>query len=97
MAVRESYYTYDTDGTRVDKNNDVYLIASVLGENNRSFEDGGISEDSGGNSDQNILFYINMLKNSCSEAPTILQLGGWTKRTSFADAYDRSILFNKFT
>ena len=97
LAVRESYYTYDTDGTRVDKNNDVYLIASVLGENNRSFEDGGISEDSGGNSDQNILFYINMLKNSCSEAPTILQLGGWTKRTSFADAYDRSILFNKLS
>ena len=97
LALKEKYYTYDTDGKQVDKNNDIYFIASVNGENNSSFSDGGSLENPGGNSDQNILFYLNMIKTDCDVAPIVLQLGGWTNRTSFTDAYAKSILKTKLS
>lgn len=65
---------------------DVYIMASVNGENKESFDDGA------GNSDQNILFYTNLVTTDCNTISNVKQLGGWTKRTSFADAYSKSIL-----
>ena len=46
--------------------------------------------------DRNVLFYMNLLdKNENGEA-RVAQLGGWTGRTSFIDAYDQSVLASTF-
>ena len=95
LAVEESYIYQDSEGNDVDGNNRVFIIASTNGENNLSFADGGGTEDSGGNSDQNIVFYTNIAKKDCSSPGHLVQLGGWTKRSSFADAYGDSILGSK--
>ena len=98
LMVEEPYYYKNDDGATVDGNNRVFILASVLGENNTSFTDGG--DDPlmpGGNDDQNLAFYTNLLKTDCNEPSRVVQLGGWTKRTSFADAYEYSVLKTKLT
>lgn len=46
--------------------------------------------------DRNVLFYMNLLdKNENGEA-RVAQLGGWTGRTSFIDAYEDSVLASTF-
>ena len=85
LAVKEKYYYEDdSTGQQTYDNNDVYILASVNGENKLSFEDGD------GNSDQNILFYTNLVTVDCNSISNVKQLGGWTKRTSFKDAYAKS-------
>lgn len=86
LALREKYTYADADDNTVDDNNNVFLISHLNGENQESFTDGV------GNSDENIFFYVNLVKPTCSEAPHIVQLGGWTKRESFASAYSGSVL-----
>ena len=40
--------------------------------------------------DDNIVFYNNILTKDCQSKSRIAQLGGWTGRTSFVDAYSKS-------
>lgn len=88
LALEESFLLYDKDGNfQEDTDSDVVVIASVLGENERSFGITGDEETPSKNDDQNVLFYVNLVKDDCSATGKILQLGGWTKRTSFKDAY----------
>ena len=43
--------------------------------------------------DDNVLFYLNLVRKECPHTEAkIMQLGGWTGRTSFASAYDKSHL-----
>ena len=98
LMVEEPYFFTDENGNTVDGNNRVFILASVLGENIKSFTDGGDDPTMiGGNDDQNLAFYANLLKRDCNEASRVVQLGGWTKRTSFKDAYEHSVLKSKLT
>jgi hypothetical protein len=46
--------------------------------------------------DRNMNFYLNLVYNSEYEKSSIAQLGGWTGRTSFLDANEKSILHELF-
>lgn len=48
-------------------------------------------------SDTNIAFYANMVAKNRRGESSIAQIGGWTGRSSFIDAYSRSILTDIFT
>ena len=63
------------------------IVASLFGENSRSFGMSADPESPSKNDDQNVLFYVNMLTQDCEHAVKVLQLGGWTGRTSFKNAY----------
>lgn len=67
----------------------VVLIANQFSENAKSFD----SEDG---SDENYYFYNNLVFDKCNIPGTICQLGQWTQRSSFSDAYESSILANMF-
>ena len=45
-----------------------------------------------GTSDNNIDFYVNLVSKNANGGSNIAQLGGWTGRTSFKDAFNNSIL-----
>lgn len=89
IALEELYYQRNSDDSLTKTTSKAVVMASLLGENERSFGATGSDEYPSKNDDQNILFYVNMLKEDCSSggAPAVLQLGGWTGRTSFKDAY----------
>lgn len=89
LALREKYIYDDADGNSVDDNNNVYILAHLNGESDEAFD------DPVGNCDRNHYFYSNLVKNDCDEAPLIVQLGGWTKRQSFKEAYDGSVLLDR--
>ena len=89
LALREKYIYDDEDGNPVDDNNNVYLLAHLNGESEEAFD------DPAGNCDRNHYFYTNLVKNDCDEAPLVAQLGGWTKRESFEEAYSGSILLDR--
>ena len=98
ILIEEPYIYQDADGNNVDGDNRVFILASLHGENNTSFTDGGGDpNDPGGNSDQNLVFYTNMAKRDCQQPGHIVQLGGWTKRTSFTDAYEKSVIKEKLS
>jgi hypothetical protein len=61
----------------------VVMIATVLSENERSLTH---------ENDETISFYLNLVQRSCNSGGKILQLGGWTGRTKFTDAYANSLL-----
>ena len=46
--------------------------------------------------DFNVSFYLNLVRQSCTENGRIVQLGGWTNVTKFTDAYKRSLLKDLF-
>ena len=46
--------------------------------------------------DRNVLFYMNLLDKNQNGETRVAQLGGWTGRTSFIDAYDKSVLASTF-
>lgn len=74
----------------------IVLIASLLPESPRSL---GYNTDDGvenKNSDQNIYFYNNLVLQNCSNNGNIAQVGLWTNRTSFTDAYEDSCLLKLF-
>lgn len=49
-----------------------------------------------GQGDNNINFYSNLVSKTLSGGSVIAQLGGWTGRQSFIDAYSESILYDVF-
>ena len=59
----------------------VVMIATVIPENEESLTSGN---------DETISFYLNLVQKDCNEKGRILQLGGWTGRTKFTDAYSKS-------
>jgi len=65
----------------------VVMIASVLPENERSLTKGN---------DHNVSFYLNLVQKTCNSKGRIMQLGGWTKRTSFVDGFKNSLLEKLF-
>ncbi len=67
----------------------VVLIASLWPESDRSL---GYSNSNNNNSDQNILFYNNLVMKDCNNKGNVVQVGGWTGRSSFQDAYSKSRL-----
>ena len=87
LALQESYYAKDKNDEPIKTNSNVIIMASMLGENSRSFGVTGDQERPSNNDDENILFYVNMLMKDCGATGKVLQLGGWTGRTSFKDAY----------
>ena len=98
LLLEEPYIFKDEAGQDVDNNNRVFILASTNGENSTSFSDGGGDPSLlGGNDDQNLSFYTNIAKKSCESPGHIVQLGGWTNRSSFADAYGKSILKSKLS
>ena len=90
LALHEKYFYEDGDDL-VESNSNVVIMASLLGENERSLGN-DLDNFDPKNSDQNIYFYINMIKSSCNDDSKLVQLGGWTGRTSFRDAYSESYL-----
>ena len=55
ILIEEPYIYQDADGNNVDGDNRVFILASLHGENNTSFTDGGGDpNDPGGNSDQKL-------------------------------------------
>jgi len=88
LMVEEPYLYKNDEGEDIDANNRVFILASVNGETSESFTDGD------GNDDQNIIFYINAVKKNCEETGRLVQLGGWTKRTSFGE---QSLVKEKLT
>jgi len=95
LASNASLVSEETTGS-----NKVVLIASLLPENATSMEGKEPNSDDPNtnyNNDQNIFFYANLLTQSCSNAAVVKQLGGWTGRTSFADAYSKSELLNRLS
>ena len=87
LALEETYKKLNSDGTETPTSSKAIIMASLLGENKRSFGLSGDKERPSRNFDQNVLFYVNMLTENCFASSKVLQLGGWTKRTSFKDAY----------
>lgn len=93
-AVLASEETYNNTTSKV------ILMASLLPENATSMEgkeprSPNITKNY--NDDQNIFFYANILKQSCNDASIVKQLGGWTGRTSFSDAYSKSELLARLS
>ena len=80
MAAEEAY----TNGSNVSK---VVVIAAVTPENEDNMTAGY---------DHNVSFYQNLVMKDCATKGSIMQVGGWTGRTSFTDAYSRSILGDLF-
>ena len=46
--------------------------------------------------DYNVSFYLNLVRQSCTENGRIAQLGGWTNVASFQEAYSESLLKDLF-
>tara|TARA_R100000008_G_scaffold41113_1_gene23665 strand:- start:731 stop:13396 length:12666 start_codon:yes stop_codon:yes gene_type:complete len=86
LALEEAYYI-KTGDSKTKTTSNVIIMASLLGENTRSFGATGDDDENSNNDDQNVLFYINTLMNSCTSTGKVLQLGGWTGRTSFKSSY----------
>tara|TARA_R110002020_G_scaffold103752_20_gene243204 strand:+ start:2969 stop:14563 length:11595 start_codon:yes stop_codon:yes gene_type:complete len=66
----------------------VVMIATLISENEESLTAGN---------DETISFYLNLVQQDCYEKGRILQLGGWTGRTKFTEAYSKSLLSRLFT
>ena len=91
LALQEKHYAIDENGDNLATGSHVVIMASLLGENKRSFGATGDVDQPSYNDDENILFYVNMLINECDASVKVLQLGGWTGWESFKDAYDNGI------
>jgi len=94
FVISETYFNLGVETT-----SDVVIMAGLQSETKWSLGKESGQEYRTGNSDQNIAFYNNLVITSCSSpsASKIVQLGGWTQRTSFKDAYEGSFLDNFFT
>lgn len=77
LAIEEAY----------TNNSNIIIMASLLGENIRSFGATGDDAARSENNDENILFYVNLISSNCNKSGAVLQLGGWTGRSSFKNAY----------
>ena len=95
LALQEKY-KYTVDNKEIESNSNVVIIASTMGENSRSLGNDLSSYDPN-NKDQNVLFYVNTIKSSCNDDSKLVQLGGWTGRTSFTDAYTDSDIKSTIT
>ena len=74
---------------------DVILVAGLSTESSTFlYENGGFNEDQPNDSDAGLNFYHNMVRKNV--AINIAQLGGWTGRTSFADANSSSVIKDMF-
>ena len=73
----------------------VVLIASLEPESSRNL--GYDTANENNNDDQNIAFYNNLVMNNCNSSAVIYQIGGWTGRSSFDDAFADSKLKTLFT
>ena len=87
LALQESYFKRQEDNSLLKTTSKAIMMASLLGENTRSMGATGDDEFPSNNGDQNVLFFVNMIKKDCELAPAVLQLGGFTGRTSFREAY----------
>ena len=82
-AEEEWVHSFIEDGVLVENKSKVVLIGCVTSENEENLTAG---------LDYNISFYENLVMTDCVTKGRILQIGGWTKRTSFEDAYSESLL-----
>ena len=74
----------------------VVLLASLLPENARNLGYGTDPDLSNNNKDKNNYFFVNMVMESCGNKGSIIQLGGWTGRSSFVDAFADSRITKVF-
>ena len=91
LALEEVYKKLNSDGTETETSSKAIIMASMLGENRRSFGLSGDKDRPSRNLDQNVLFFVNMLTKNCFASSKVLQLGGWTGRESFKAAYSSEI------
>jgi hypothetical protein len=69
----------------------VFAIAGVETESQAS-----LLSSFSGRADNNINFYANLVSKTFRGESNIAQIGGWTQRTSFVNAYSKSILYELF-
>jgi len=86
VITEELYYDEDTD---TDTGSVVYLMADPTFEDEDNL---GYTNKATSNNDQNIYFINNLIMIDCGENGngSVIQIGGWTGRTSFEDAYSGS-------
>ena len=85
IAITKEQYFNGTDETI----HSVYLMANMTLESAVALGQGGIDTP---NSDQNVSFFNNLIMKDCNNAGQVYQLGGWTGRSSFKEAYSASQL-----
>ena len=95
-AVLDTTANMATEETYLSTTSSVVLMASLYPENADSME-GRYLEGKNLNNDQNVFFYANLMSESCNNASVVKQLGGWTERTSFTDAYASSQLLSRLS
>lgn len=88
-ATEETYFN-DT----IETTSKVILMASMQAETD--FALGKKSGYDPNNKDQNMEFYNNLVMKDCNSAGDIVQLGGWTGRDSFKDAFEDSSILKVF-
>jgi len=93
FVVREVFYDQG-----LATSSDVVIMAGLQSETAWSLGFSSSSDEKNYNNDENIFFYNNLVVRSCSalSPAKIIQLGGWTGRSSFIDAYEGSFLDNFF-
>lgn len=95
FAVSESYI-----GSEFITNNCPYIVEQQMGQS-KIIAIAGVESESqsalfSGAGDNNINLYANMVAKNVNGESIIVQLGGWTGRSSFSDAYNQSILKDVF-
>ena len=81
-ATEETYFNGEIETT-----SKVILMASMQAETDFSLGKSPNIQDDPNNKDQNIYFYNNLVMKDCNNAASIDQVGGWTGRDSFTDAF----------
>jgi len=84
-ATEETYFSDNIETT-----SKVILMASMQAETDFSLGKSSDPINDPNNKDQNIYFYNNLVMKDCNNASNINQLGGWTGRDSFTDAFAES-------
>lgn len=74
-----------------DTNSKVIIFSSPMAETAFALGKGDLSENPN-NEDQNIYFFNNLVMKDCNSAGNIVQLGGWTGRNSFKEAFEDSVV-----
>jgi alpha-tubulin suppressor-like RCC1 family protein len=86
IAITKEQYFDDENNPTIHS---VYLMANMSLESSVAL---GVNNVDTPNSDQNILFYNNLIMKDCINAGQVYQLGGWTGRSSFTSAYSQSAI-----
>ena len=88
IAILSNISDYCAEEYYEDTLSKIVLISNTSSESSEALYSGA--------GDANINFYANLVSKTVNGEATIAQLGGWTGRVSFTDAYNKSILREVF-